>query len=95
MRGAFLVGPSDVEAPDYPAEGRSFLSMPLVRLPFPSIVVASTNDEYVSNERAEKFARAWGSRFLVIGAAEHSNAASGYGPWPEGERMLLDFCRSL
>jgi predicted alpha/beta hydrolase family esterase len=62
VRGAFLVAPSDVEAPDYPIEGRSFAKMPLAKLPFPSIVVASTNDEYVSNERARLFADAWGSR---------------------------------
>src|SRR5437667_4762076 len=53
VRGAFLVAPSDVEAPDYPPEGRSFSSMPRVPLPFPSIVVASANDEYVTLERAE------------------------------------------
>lgn len=69
--------------------------MPLARLPFPSIVVASTNDEYVSMERVEVFAKAWGSRLVIIGEAGHINGASGYGPWPEGEAMLLEFCRAL
>jgi predicted alpha/beta hydrolase family esterase len=91
VAGAFLVAPSDVEAPDYPIEGRSFASMPLHELPFPSIVVASTNDQYVSLARAEIFAKAWGSRLVVIGDAGHINGASGYGPWPEGERMLMEF----
>ncbi|HEX3067222.1 MAG TPA: alpha/beta hydrolase [Thermoanaerobaculia bacterium] len=89
--GAFLVGPSDVEAPGYPIEGRSFATMPLAKLPFPSVVIASTNDEFVSNDRARQFADAWGSRLVFIGDAGHINGASGYGPWPEGERMLLDF----
>lgn len=88
VRGAFLVAPSDVEAPDYPVEGRSFASMPLVPLPFPSLVVASTNDPYVSVARAEEFARAWGSRIVFIGDAGHINGASGYGPWPEGRSLL-------
>ncbi|MEA2238430.1 MAG: serine hydrolase [Thermoanaerobaculia bacterium] len=92
VRGAFLVGPSDVEAPDYPIEGRSFSHMPLAKLPFPSIVVASTNDEFVSVKRAQFFANAWGSRLVFIGDAGHINGASGYGPWPEGERMLIEFC---
>ena len=95
VRGAFLVAPSDVEAPDYPIEGRSFSHMPLVRLLFPSIVVASTNDEYVSMERVQHFANAWGSRLVVIGEAGHINGASGYGPWPEGEAMLREFCESV
>jgi predicted alpha/beta hydrolase family esterase len=88
VRGAFLVGPSDVEAPDYPVEGRSFATVPLVRLPFPSLVVASTNDPYVSVARAEQFASAWGSRIVFIGDAGHINGASGHGPWPEGEALL-------
>src|ERR1700686_4673609 len=83
--GAFLVAPSDVEAPDYPVEGRSFSYMPLSKLPFPSIVVASSNDQYVSIERASEFAKAWGSRLVIIGDAGHINGKSGHGPWPEGE----------
>jgi len=91
VAGAFLVAPSDVEAPDYPEEGRSFAMVPLVRLPFPSIVVASSDDEYVSIARARTFANAWGSRLVDIGPAGHINGASGYGPWPEGETMFLEF----
>jgi predicted alpha/beta hydrolase family esterase len=69
--------------------------MPLQKLPFPSIVVASSNDEHVSLERARAFAQAWGSRFVEIGAAGHINADSGYGEWPEGEKMLTEFCQQL
>jgi predicted alpha/beta hydrolase family esterase len=65
------------------------------KLPFPSIVVASTNDQYVDIERARAFAQAWGSTLVEIGEAGHINGASGYGEWPEGERMLLDFCDQL
>jgi hypothetical protein len=95
VAGAFLVAPSDVEAPNYPPQGRSFDQVPKTKLPFPSIVVASTNDEYVSAARAELFATTWGSRFVVIGEAGHINSASGYGPWPEGEQMLFDFRASI
>ena len=95
VAGAFLVGPSDVEAPGYPEEGRSFAYMSKQRLPFPSIVIASTNDEFVSVDRARAFADAWGSRLTFIGEAGHINGASGYGPWPEGERLLLDFAQTL
>jgi predicted alpha/beta hydrolase family esterase len=93
--GAFLVAPSDVEAPDYPIEGRTFSYMPLSKLPFPSIVVASSNDQYVSIDRAKQFAKAWVSRLVIIGDAGHVNGASGHGPWPDGEEMLLEFCRSV
>ncbi|MGZ7030609.1 MAG: RBBP9/YdeN family alpha/beta hydrolase [Thermoanaerobaculia bacterium] len=95
VAGAFLVGPSDVEAPSYPVEGRSFSTMARTKMPFPSIVVASTNDEYVSVARATDFAATWGSRLIFIGDAGHINSASGYGPWPEGEAMLVEFCEGL
>jgi predicted alpha/beta hydrolase family esterase len=84
VAGAFLVAPSDVEAPNYPEVGRSFDRMPLARMPFPSMVIASTNDEYVSVDRARFFADAWGSELILIGDAGHINGASGHGPWPEG-----------
>jgi predicted alpha/beta hydrolase family esterase len=95
IAGAFLVAPSDVDAPAYPVEASGFGPMPLQKLPFPSIVVASSNDDYVSIERARQFAQAWGSRFVEIGPAGHINGASGYGAWAEGEQMLADFCADL
>jgi uncharacterized protein len=88
VRGALLVGPSDPEAASYPAGPTGFAPMPLVRLPFPSTVVASTDDPYVSLGRAELFARSWGSRFVNIGKAGHINSASGLGGWPRGLELL-------
>ncbi|HSU93561.1 MAG TPA: alpha/beta hydrolase, partial [Gemmatimonadaceae bacterium] len=60
------------------------------RLPFPSIVVASTNDEYVTIERARFFANAWGSSFVNIGEAGHINSASDLGNWPRGRELLAE-----
>lgn len=57
-------------------------------LPFPSIVVASSNGPYLGEERAEELARAWGSRLVRVGAAGHVNTAAGYGPWPGGRALL-------
>ncbi|MGH9421666.1 MAG: RBBP9/YdeN family alpha/beta hydrolase, partial [Thermoanaerobaculia bacterium] len=61
----------------------------LTRLRFPSIVVASSNDEFVTLERAKEFADAWGSRFVPIGEAGHINTESNLGEWEFG-RTLLD-----
>jgi hypothetical protein len=91
IAGAFLVAPSDAESPNYPKEPVGFAPIPTAALPFPSMVVASTDDEYVAIERARLFARAWGSTLVEIGDAGHINGASGYGEWPDGERMLLQF----
>jgi predicted alpha/beta hydrolase family esterase len=92
IAGAFLVAPSDVDAPSYPDGTTGFLPMQLQPLPFPSLVVASSDDVYVSEARARQFAQAWGSALHLIGPAGHINGDAGYGPWPQGERLLLDLC---
>ena len=94
VAGALLVAPADADMVALMLDAvASFAPVPLEPLPFPSIVVASSDDPYVSLERAETFARAWGSRLVRIGAAGHINADSGHGEWPEG-RWLLDELRA-
>lgn len=90
-KGALLVAPSDVDSPAHtPDEVRSFSPLPLVRLPFPSIVVASADDPFVDPARAAAFARAWGSRLVTLADAGHINADAGFGPWPDGRRLLAE-----
>jgi uncharacterized protein len=90
VQGALLVAPSDVEAPSYPPGTTGFAPMPLNRLPFRSIVVASTDDEYITLDRAEQFATAWGSRLEIVGPLGHINSASRLGSWPEGFALLRE-----
>jgi uncharacterized protein len=90
-KAALLVAPADVDSPLHtPEEVRSFSPVPLRPLPFPSVVVASSDDLFVSPARAEAFARAWGSRLIALANARHINADAGYGPWPEGRKLLQD-----
>jgi predicted alpha/beta hydrolase family esterase len=91
VKGALLVAPADVDSALHtPDEVRSFSPIPLARLPFPSIVVASGDDPFVTPARAAAFARAWGSRLITLPRAAHVNADAGYGPWPEGRELLAD-----
>jgi predicted alpha/beta hydrolase family esterase len=88
ITGALLVAPSDVEAPSYPPGTTGFTPMPLAKLPFPTIVVASRDDPYLPFERAEYFARCWGSELEDAGNAGHLNTDAGYGAWPRGKELL-------
>lgn len=92
IAGALLVAPSDVDAPSYPDCTTGFQPMQLEPLPFPTIVVASSDDPYVSAARARQFAAAWGSEFIDIGPGGHINGDAGYGDWPAGEQLLQAFC---
>jgi predicted alpha/beta hydrolase family esterase len=95
VRGALLVAPSDVEAPNYPEGTDGFRPMPLERLAFSTIVVASRDDIWVDFSRAESFARAWGSRFVDVGDRGHINSDSKLGAWPEGQALLGSLRRDL
>ncbi|MDB5960132.1 MAG: alpha/beta hydrolase [Massilia sp.] len=95
IAGAFLVAPSDIEADSFPPDATGFQPMPMEKLPFPSVLIASSDDPYCSIERAKAFAEAWGSAFVDIGPAGHINGDAGFGEWPEGVKMLQEFCESL
>lgn len=94
VRGALLVAPTDVEAPEtlapYPAAGH-MAPLPMTELPFPALVIASENDPYSSFERAAEMAAAWDAEFVSAGEAGHINVASGHGEW-EGGEVLLSEC---
>lgn len=86
IAGAMLVAPADLEATEEPGH------IPLKKLDFPSVVVASENDPWVTLDRAQTMASAWDCEFVNIGEAGHINVDSGYGEWSEGwiifENML-------
>ncbi|WER48992.1 alpha/beta hydrolase [Cupriavidus sp. WKF15] len=91
VKSALLVSPSDVDSPTRtPDAVRGFSPMPLGPLSFPSIVVASDNDPRVGLERAEMFARSWGSRLIVIDGAGHINEDSGLDEWAAGKTLLRE-----
>jgi predicted alpha/beta hydrolase family esterase len=77
-----------VDRKDSPPQIKDFHPVPRKMLPFPSVVVASNNDPFLSMDRAREIARNWGSRFVDIGPAGHVNGDSGLGDWPEGKRLL-------
>lgn len=88
VAGALLVAPADVDRAGIPAELSTFTPAPRQPLPFPSILVASTDDPWIEIDRAHSLAADWGSHFVNAGAQGHLNAASGLGWWPDGQELL-------
>lgn len=91
IKGAFLVAPPDVENSRRLSFIEGFNPNPMFKLPFKSIIIASTTDQYASIERANEFACAWGSEFINIGGKGHINATSNLGNWEEGQNLLNNF----
>lgn len=97
IHGALLATPADLESPlpeGYPTmtalQQGGWLPVPRTRLPFPSIVAASTNDPLASYQRIEQYAMDWGSRLVDIGAVGHLNPAAGFGEWPRAQEFIRE-----
>lgn len=85
IQGALLVAPAD---PERRAVLTDFAPVPFARLPYRSVLVASSNDPYCPIRLAGAYARAWGSEFVRLQDAGHINVESGHGDWPLGLALL-------
>jgi hypothetical protein len=88
IKGALLVAPSDIESVQYKFPVQGFTPIPREKINFRTIVVASSNDQWVTLERAMYFSDNWGSEFINIGEAGHVNSASGHYKWDDGLTIL-------
>ncbi len=88
VAGALLVAPADVDRDAAHPDLRAFAPTPRKLLPFPSILVASTDDPWIGIDRARALADRWGSHFVDAGPQGHLNATSGIGWWSEGRALL-------
>lgn len=89
IKGALLVAPPDPHSEAYRALSiKGFDPLPLNKLPFPSILVTSTNDPFLSVEQGRYFADRLGSEFINIGKKGHIGEHSGLGEWKEGKALL-------
>ncbi len=91
--GALLVAPPDVEREDLRQLLPGWAPIARQRLPFASVVVASSDDPYGSADHARLLASRWGSALVKIGPRGHINAESGLGDWPEGLALLQDLMK--
>ncbi len=88
VSGALLVAPAD------PGKFKLDGFLPDQPLGFRSVVVASSNDPWMSLERTAFWADLWSSDFVNLGAAGHINTQAGFGPWPEGLDLFERLRRS-
>ena len=69
-------------APAEPARFDVAHLLPQARLAFPSCLIASDTDPWMTAASARAWALRWGSDWINLGDAGHINVASGYGPFP-------------
>ncbi|MBU2582182.1 MAG: alpha/beta hydrolase [Alphaproteobacteria bacterium] len=104
VAGAFLVAPADVDNADKwpvtrgydPVKSlKGFAPLPREPLPFPAMLVASSNDPYCAFARACELSAFWGAHLIEAGECGHINVTSGHGPWPEGTLRFGLFMKGL
>ena len=87
VKAALLVAAPDTQRDDV----RSLLpgwTVAVQKLPFKTLVFASSNDPFCGLEQARQFASGWGANLINMGARGHLNADSGLGDWPEAHTQL-------
>lgn len=95
IKGALLATPPDLNATwpeNYPTSetlsANGWSPLPRQKLPFPSIIAASTNDHLASLASVKALADDWGGELVNLGAVGHLNPASGFGDWPQASALI-------
>jgi uncharacterized protein len=96
VRGAFMVSAPDPEiVKTLPQIDPLLPLVPRNALPFPSVLVSSSNDPFCGQDVSKQLAEDWGSVWVDAGEAGHINTDSGHGPWPEGMMRFAGFLSKL
>ena len=91
VRAALLVAPPDIDYATSRGAPIAGFGPPAVNpLPFSAVVAASRTDPWAGIDWSRRLAEQWAARFVDLGDAGHVNPESGFGPWPQGERLLED-----
>ncbi|BCJ70159.1 RBBP9/YdeN family alpha/beta hydrolase [Polymorphospora rubra] len=88
VHGALLVAPPYLDPNRTYGPDEVRWEIPRERLPFRAVLVASRTDPYSTYEQFRQQADDWGAELFDAGDAGHVETADGYGPWPDGERLV-------
>ncbi len=88
VKAALLVAPPDTDRTDLRQMLPGWSPVPLQRLPFSCVLIASGDDPFCGPKRAQQLADAWGARLIALGEGGHLNSESGLLDWPQGHDTL-------
>lgn len=89
IAGLFLVAPAD------PDKFGIFNALPQRSLSVPASLIASSNDPWLTEQKAAYLALLWGTDYLRFKEVGHINAESQLGIWPEGIQELNKLTRKI
>ena len=89
VKAALLIAPTDVERDELRPLLASWSPVPLQKLPFKTVLMASHTAPLCSPERARLFADAWGTEQIEMGEGGHLDTHSRLNDWPQAHAQLL------
>lgn len=93
VKAALLVAPPDIMREDVRELLPTWSPRALQKLPFETVVYASSNDPFCALDRTRTMAQTWGAALVDAGPLGHINADSGLGDWPDAHQQLLRLAR--
>ena len=94
VKAAVLVAPANVDDKHLPPDITAQSPLPYNKLPFPTLVIGSDNDPFMSLKVLEDLAEAWGAELTVLPSAGHIASSDGYGVWPEVAELIEEFTKT-
>lgn len=95
IMGALFVAPPNVFSDLLPPNITGYKDLSLKKLPFKSLLIASSTDKFCELGRARYFADKWSSEFINLGDKGHINLKSNLGVWTEGQAIFNNFIKKL
>lgn len=89
LAGLFLVAPADPDK--FGISDR----LPASQLVVPTTLISSTNDPWLTAEKAYHLAAQWNAKHVQLNNVGHINSDSHLGEWLEGQEQLALFITSL
>ena len=88
------MAPANVDDKHLPPDITAQSPLPYNKLPFPTLVIGSDNDPFMSLKVLEDLAEAWGAELTVLPSAGHIASSDGYGVWPEVAELIEEFTKT-
>ncbi len=95
VAGLFLVGLPDIDREDFPNECVGFSPVPRIKLPIPTTMLASEDDEYCDYDVSKKWSQILGVKLVNVGKQGHMGDAAKLGDWEQGQQLFKQFLQSL
>jgi len=93
--GIFMVALPHIDREDFPKTCKGFSPLPQRKLPIPTTLIISENDDYSSVENSEKWAKLLDCELVNAGRQGHLGDSANLGDWEQGQGFFKAFLQRI